>query len=486
VVGVGGTTLSTVSGAYGGESGWSGSGGGLSKYYSQPSYQKGVVTQTNSFRSVPDVAMDADPNSGVPVYDTYDNGSGSPWVQVGGTSLAAPMWAGVIAIANQGRALGGQGSLDGQQDTLPKLYSLPSTNFHDVTTGSNGYPAQSGYDLVTGRGTPIVNQLVSSLAGSPSPSQPPSIGSFTITPNAVVAGSSVSLTAVNVTETGGTITGLKFFRESNGTTGLQIGTDTLIGSGTATGSTWTLTTSTTGLAPGTYTFYAVANDARGVASAVASATLTVTAIPTIGSFTISPNSATVGTPVSLTAVDVTETAGTITSVKFYRESNTTTGLQIGSDALVGIGAQSGNTWSLTASTTGLAAGSYTFYAVASDAKGVSSAVYATTLTLKAPPSQFNRSTSSNLSCSVTYLGANEMVSFTVKVSVAAGQLAPTGRVNFYMYGQLVGYGNLTPTSGGATATLNLVLVGHGYVTFSTYYGGDSNYDGSASTLYKYV
>ena len=279
VMGVGGTTLSLANGGYGSESGWSGSGGGISKYYSQPSYQKGVVTQSSTARTVPDVAMDADPNSGVPVYDNYDNGASSPWLQVGGTSLAAPMWAGVIAIANQGRVLNGAGTLNGQADTLPKLYSLPSSNFHDVTTGNNGYAAKAGYDLVTGLGSPIVNQLVSSLAGVPAPVPPPTslptIGSFTVSPTSVTAGTSVTLTAANVSETGGTIASVKFYRESNGAGGLQTGSDTLVGSGTQSGSTWSLAASTSGLAAGTYTFYAVATDAKGVSSAVYSTTLTV-------------------------------------------------------------------------------------------------------------------------------------------------------------------------------------------------------------------
>ena len=129
-------------------------------------------------------------------------------------------------------------------ETLPKLYALPSSNFHDVTTGNNGYAAKAGYDLVTGLGTPIVNQLVSSLAGSPVPVPPPTslptIGAFTVNPTSVTPGTSVTLTAANVSETGGTITSVKFYRESNGTAGLQTGADTLVGSGSQSGSTWSL------------------------------------------------------------------------------------------------------------------------------------------------------------------------------------------------------------------------------------------------------
>ena len=79
----------------------------------------------------------------------------------------------------------------------------------------------------------------------------------------------------------------------------------------------------------------------------------------------------------------------------------------------------------------LAVGTYTFYAVATDAKGVSSAVYSTTLTVAA---KVNPITISSLSCSVAYLNGYDYVTLTVKVSVAAGQPAPTGIVTFYLYG----------------------------------------------------
>src|SRR5262249_19457138 len=150
------------------------------------------------FRTVPDVSFDADPNSGVPVYDVYDNGSSGPWIQVGGTSLAAPMWAGVIAIADQGRILNGLATLDGAGGTLPELYQLSNADFHDVTTGNSGYAASPGYDLVTGRGSPIVNLVVNDLAAAV-PSGP-IIGSFAAAPASVTAGSLVTLTASNVAE----------------------------------------------------------------------------------------------------------------------------------------------------------------------------------------------------------------------------------------------------------------------------------------------
>src|SRR5438876_1809031 len=164
-IAVGGTTPSVDSARnYLRETAWNGSGGGRSTQESEPSYQ--TAFQSSGKRGIPDVAMDADPNSGVAVYDTFDNGTSAPWIQVGGTSLAAPMWAGLMAVANQGRIHNGLSTLDGRNQALPALYQASASSFHDVTTGSNGgFSAGAGYDFVTGRGTPIADFLVASFAG---------------------------------------------------------------------------------------------------------------------------------------------------------------------------------------------------------------------------------------------------------------------------------------------------------------------------------
>ncbi len=77
----------------------------ISSYEPQPAYQIGKVNGANSTnRTNPDVSMDADPNTGVFVVDSFLTGSTSTFLQVGGTSLATPMWAGLIALADQVRA----------------------------------------------------------------------------------------------------------------------------------------------------------------------------------------------------------------------------------------------------------------------------------------------------------------------------------------------------------------------------------------------
>lgn len=161
VTSVGGTYLRAgPGGSYQGETAWSGSGGGISKDFSRPSWQTGSPN-FGRYRSVPDVAFDADPRSGVPVYLQ------GQWQQVGGTSLGAPCWAALWALAEQyqrkrsGHALG---------QPNPLLYGLANSPqrtrlFHDVTAGSNGqYQAGPGWDDVTGWGSPDAANLVRALA----------------------------------------------------------------------------------------------------------------------------------------------------------------------------------------------------------------------------------------------------------------------------------------------------------------------------------
>lgn len=169
VLAVGGTTLDRApDGSYSFETAWSGSGGGTSANQVEPSYQYGV--QSSGKRSIPDVALNSDPSSGVAVYFSSFFGyslysTSNNWYKVGGTSVAAPSWAGMIAIANQIRNEAGYGPLNGYTETLPALYSLPNADFHDITTGSNGgYSAGPGYDRVTGLGSPIANLLIPDLA----------------------------------------------------------------------------------------------------------------------------------------------------------------------------------------------------------------------------------------------------------------------------------------------------------------------------------
>ena len=189
VLSVGGTDLALdASNDWSSEVGWSGSGGGPSAYESQPSYQNGVVTQTKTERATPDVAYDANPSTGVAIYDSvpdyYEGKTYVDWVQVGGTSVGAPNWSALLAIADQGRALSGQPALNSTspQQVMSILYDNPA-DFHDITsgtsTGTPNYSAGPGYNYVTGLGSPMASQIVDSLVGTSTGSVAPAASAST-------------------------------------------------------------------------------------------------------------------------------------------------------------------------------------------------------------------------------------------------------------------------------------------------------------------
>jgi subtilase family serine protease len=166
VLSVGGTTLSLNSNnTWSSETAWSGSGGGVSRYEPTPSYQSGMGYAR---RATPDVSYDANPNTGLYIYDTYGYGG---VMGVGGTSAGAPQWAALVAIADE---MAGH-NLDGASQTLPAIYEIAksaySSNFHDITSGTAGRNhAGTGFDLVTGWGSPIANSIVPALASAPAAS----------------------------------------------------------------------------------------------------------------------------------------------------------------------------------------------------------------------------------------------------------------------------------------------------------------------------
>ena len=170
VICVGGTDLTTKGAGQGwaSETAWSFGGGGISPDdIPIPSWQllKGVITKKNEgstkYRNGPDVSA----NSNFTFYVCADQQACTE-NYYGGTSFAAPMWAGYLALTNQQAATNGDkppGFID------PTIYPLGlgstyDTLFHDITVGSNGFPAEKGYDLATGWGSPNTDGLINALA----------------------------------------------------------------------------------------------------------------------------------------------------------------------------------------------------------------------------------------------------------------------------------------------------------------------------------
>jgi kumamolisin len=202
---VGGTDLVTGSagGPWSSETAWADGGGGISpNKFAIPSWQTATASACSScsktYRNGPDVSANANFTFYV-CANQITPCSANEW---GGTSFAAPMWAGYLALANQQSVANGKGPIG---FINPALYTIGlsssyDSDFHDITSGSNGYSATTGYDLATGWGSPNGSGLINALAGSP-----PSPGfslSGSLASVSVAQGSSGSST-ISSTVTGG-------------------------------------------------------------------------------------------------------------------------------------------------------------------------------------------------------------------------------------------------------------------------------------------
>jgi subtilase family serine protease len=156
---------------------WKDSGGGRSIVFGRPAYQNSVRAVTGSARGVPDVSMDASCSSPVAIYGSFYGGPGQ-WGPICGTSLATPLFAGIVALADQ---YAGHGKALGLGLINPAIYKIAARHepgIVDIRTGSNtqtfsqggqqhtvtGFGARVGYDLVSGVGTIDAAYFVPELA----------------------------------------------------------------------------------------------------------------------------------------------------------------------------------------------------------------------------------------------------------------------------------------------------------------------------------
>lgn len=176
VLAVGGTTLTYSGSGARSETGWEDTGGGVSAYTATPSYQNSNVPGLGNpaYRTVADVSFNADPNTGQYVAVIEDGSSTVQWLSAGGTSLSTPQWAGLIASANAMRVAASGPVLGIPHEVLYQTIGADATTysdvFADVTDGSNGTcsicSAGTGFDTLTGLGTPNVTSLFDSLVGA--------------------------------------------------------------------------------------------------------------------------------------------------------------------------------------------------------------------------------------------------------------------------------------------------------------------------------
>ena len=303
VVAVGGTDLTTngAGGSWASETAWADSSGGPSDNgFAIPSWQAGIANSSNgastTIRDLPDVAAEGN-------FDNYLCDQGSCQGTWGGTSFAAPRWAGFLALINQ-QAVANGGSTLGFIN--PAVYSIGqgasyNSDFHDITSGNNNngkgksYNAVVGYDLVTGWGSPNGASLINALAGSATPS-------FTLSDSpsslSISQGGAGGTSTITVTDVGG-FTGSVTLAAS----GLPSGVTAVFNPNPTTGtSTLTLTASSTATT-GTSTVTITGTSGSLVATTTLSLTVTAAATP---NFTISAS------PATLTVTQGTNGTSTIT------------------------------------------------------------------------------------------------------------------------------------------------------------------------------
>ncbi len=304
VTSVGGTDLVTSSagGPWSSETVWVDGGGGISPdKYAIPSWQtataSGCANCSKTYRNAPDVSA----NSNFSFYVCADQTTCTANAY-GGTSFAAPMWAGYLALVNQQAVANGQSPLG---FINPSLYSIGlgssySSNFHDITSGSNGYPATTGYDLATGWGSPNGAGLINSLSGPPAPGF-----SLSASPAAVtVAQGNSGGSTITSTVTGGFNAAVSL-SASGQPTGVTVGFNptSITGNGT---SSMTITVAASTV-PGTYTITVTGTSG----TTVETTTVKLTVTGTNPNFTIgaAPTSITIARGASGTVTITTAVSG---------------------------------------------------------------------------------------------------------------------------------------------------------------------------------
>ncbi len=303
VVAVGGTDLTTTGagGTWVSEVAWVDSSGGPSDNgFAIPSWQSGIANSANgassTIRDIPDVAAEGN-------FDNYLCDQGSCQGTWGGTSFAAPRWAGFLALVNQQAVANGSSTLG---FINPAVYGIGKSSsydsdFHDITSGNNNngkgksYNAVTGYDMVTGWGSPNGQNLINALAGSTSPSFTLSASPSSVT---ITQGGASGNSTITVTDIGGFAGSVTL-----AASGLPSGvTASFNPNPTSTTSTLTLTASATATT-GTSTVTITGTSGSLVATTTISLTVNAAGTP---NFTISAS------PSSLTIKQGTNGTSTIT------------------------------------------------------------------------------------------------------------------------------------------------------------------------------
>jgi hypothetical protein len=453
-------------------------GGGASMYYLKPTWQTGPGVPADGKRDVPDVSLPASPD-----HDGFYFYSGGALQVVGGTSVSAPAFAGIVTVLNQYLLSKGVISTSGLGNINPNLYHLASganSIFHDITSGNNnvpcvaastgcnagiltGYSAGPGYDQVTGLGSVNAYNLVTQWTGVVS-----SIGTTSTSaanPASIPNTSSTTVTATITPVTGTTApTGSVTFSLGTQT----LGTVTLVaGSGVSTA---TLSVSGASLVSGNNTITAAYGGSSAFTSSSSSTVVTVTAstvTTTTTSLSASPASIASSASTKLTAL-VKATTGTVTPTG-------TVTFSLGTKNL-GTGTLAKGSASLTVSGISFAGGSNTVTASFSGSSsfGTSSGTAAVTV---------NLATTMNVTASPVSIANTASTTLTATVSPSSGTAAPSGTVTFTLGTKTLGTAPLSASgsSGLATLTVSGSSLATGSNTITATYGGSTGFTTSNST-----
>jgi subtilase family serine protease len=436
---VGGTTLSTTGpqGSWTSEVVWSwfttpwegltdrASSGGISTHFSQPVWQQGLATSGNggssTARNIPDVAMCANE-----IFLYADNGS---VYLAGGTSAAAPLWAGFMALVNQHGAAHGQAPLGFLN---PALYAIGkgvnyNADFHDVTSGNNTnlststkFFATTGYDLCTGWGSPNGSNMINALLPSLTTMITPTV---TWAPAAIVYGTALSAAQLNATTT----------------------------------------------AAGTFTYATTAGTVLNAGTNSLSVVFTPLDTYDYNSVTTMVSEVVTTAPLSMTTSNVT---------RVYGQSN-----PMFAGAISGLVNGDSITASYTCSATTFSApGSYPILPILSDPN---SRLANYTVTTNMGQLMVTAASSTNVVLSSKNpAGPGSNVTFTATLTaVAPGSGTPTGTVQFYADGAALG----SPvTLAGGVASTNTSTLASGLHVISNYYAGDGNFWSSSNSVTQVV
>ena len=462
----------------------SASGGGMSAIFSKPWWQTGPGVPNDGQRDVPDVALSASGR-----HDGYLIYTGGALMTVGGTSAAAPAFAGMVALLNQYLVARGTLAKPGLGNLNPALYALAQSStgvFHDITTGDNivpcktgttgcatgsfGYKAGPGYDLVTGLGSLDAYNMVTKWT-----SLPAGVGTTTsLRANpATISASGTTQLLVTVAPVSGSNTpnGVVTFTTAGGTT---LGSAPL--TATEAGGTAALTVKGSSLAAGANTITASYTATGSFRNSTGTTTVTVTAtvpVATTTSMTANPASlaVTASTVLTVTVKPATGTAAPGGSV-----------VLTAGNSVLGTATLTAGTASFTVKGTALATGSNNLTATytATGNFGDSAGSMAVTITqpLTAVP------TSVTMAASSVSIAATGTTVVTATVRPASGTAAPGGTVAFFAGSKALGTETLKTSGSAATAAItvaaSVLVTGNNSITAT--YSGATGFSGSPSSV----